>query len=169
MNMKQSKTKLKIGELQTYLDNDNQTAECLQDVIKFFEIRRIFKFFDSIKRCGVSVADILLILIILTFHESANIYIFFHRGIAKKLGVKGKKNLYYDQKNYEKIAWRSLLYLIGRRFKYLTSEPGKQSGIKAIIFDDGPLQKTNSDLFVCFSLSHPVFFNSFQGFALCFG
>ena len=48
MNMQQSKTKLKIGELQTYLYNDNQTAECLQDVIKFFEIRRIFKFFDSI-------------------------------------------------------------------------------------------------------------------------
>ena len=141
--MQQSKTKLKIGELQTYLDNDNQTAECLQDVIKFFEIRRIFKFFDSIKRCGVSVADILLILIILTFHESANIYNFFHIGIARKLGVKGKKNPYYDQKNNEKIDWRSLLYLIGRRFKYLTSEPGKQSGIKAIIFDDSPLQKTS--------------------------
>ena len=31
--MKQSKTKLKIGELQTYLYNDNQTAECLQDVL----------------------------------------------------------------------------------------------------------------------------------------
>ncbi|MBA7574438.1 hypothetical protein ES708_16244 [subsurface metagenome] len=60
MDMQQSKTKLKTGELQTYLDNDNQTAECLQDVIKFFEIRRIFKFFDSIKRCGISVADILL-------------------------------------------------------------------------------------------------------------
>ncbi len=35
MDMQQSKTKLKTGELQTYLDNDNQTAECLQDVIKF--------------------------------------------------------------------------------------------------------------------------------------
>ncbi len=46
MDIQQSKTKLIIGELQTYLDNDNQTAECLQDVIKFFGIRRIFKFFD---------------------------------------------------------------------------------------------------------------------------
>jgi len=52
--MQQSKVTEKIGEFQKIIDNDSDTGMCLENTLKFFEIRRIFGQFESIKQKGVN-------------------------------------------------------------------------------------------------------------------
>ena len=57
-----------LSEFQKFLDNDSKTGMCLEDTIGFFDVRRIFGQFESIKQSGIRVTRIM------TFNEEVNRY-----------------------------------------------------------------------------------------------
>ena len=109
------------------------------------KIARIGKFFDSIKRCGVDVSDILMLLLLMPFFHLKSVPLLVKSGMAKSKGIDCSNSVYYDLKNNPKINWRSLLYLVVLRFRNLAKElnPNMPNNIRAFIFDDSPLPKTS--------------------------
>lgn len=142
--MQHTKNNHKIGEFQTFIESNEKTGECLNEILKFFEIRRIFKQFEGVKQRGIEVTLILTALLIMLFYKSANIYNFFYKGLAQRLGIDGSKNPYYDLLSNSYLCWRSLLFLVAKRFRYLYKRKNqKEAGIHAMIFDDSPIEKTS--------------------------
>ena len=47
--MQHIKDTKKAGEFEKFIDSDSKTGLCLEDTLKFFEIQRIFKQFESVK------------------------------------------------------------------------------------------------------------------------
>ena len=68
-----------LGEFQKFLDSDNKTGMCLEDTIKFFDIRRIFGQFESVKQSGMRVTMIMTSLLVMLFYRSKNIHSYFSR------------------------------------------------------------------------------------------
>lgn len=139
--MQLNKITKNIEQIEIVASNSSKTSDSLSNVIDKFALKRSFSVFNSVKRCGILVSDALLILILLPFWSKENIYALFKSGLTSEQ-IDGKKDVYYDLKNNEKINWRTLLYMIANRFKYLVSnEEQLQTAIKAIIFDDTTIQK----------------------------
>jgi hypothetical protein len=78
------------------------------------------------------------------FYRSRNIYSYFSRQYGKQVEKEGSKNPYYDILSNEQVPWRVILYLFDRRYLQLVSRLADQSKqkIRALIFDDSPLEKT---------------------------
>ena len=110
---------------------------------ELFSIKRITMFFNKTKRCGIKVSTIIPVLLLLPFYGLSSISDLFVNGLSKLNPVSRGKNAYYDLKNNERICWRSLLYLIVRRFIYLIkkSDIVDLSLVKVFIFDDTVLRK----------------------------
>ncbi len=142
--MQQHKITENLGEFQKFLDNDNKTGLCLEDTIRFFDVRRIFGQFESLKQSGIRVSRIMTTLLIMLFYRSRNIYSYFSRQYGKQIEKEGSKNPYYDMLGNEDIPWRVLLYLFAKRYLHLVSRLADHSKqmIRALIFDDSPLEKT---------------------------
>ncbi|MBK5202750.1 MAG: transposase [Prolixibacteraceae bacterium] len=141
--MQQSKVTEKIGEFQKFIDNDSDTGMCLEDTLKFFEIRRIFGQFESIKQKGKKVSLILTTLVVMLFYRRKNIHSYFSKQIGKQIGSDGSKNPYYDLLGNENINWRTILYLFAKRYLKLSKQiSGCEDKTRALIFDDSPLRKT---------------------------
>jgi hypothetical protein len=142
--MQHNKITENLGEFQKFLDNDNKTGMCLEDTIGFFDIRRIFGQFESIKQSGIRVTRIMTTLLVMLFYRSRNIYSYFSRQYGNQIEKEGSKNPYYDMLGNEDVPWRVILYLFARRYLSLMSRLGEHSNqvIRALIFDDSPLEKT---------------------------
>lgn len=142
--MQHNKITENLGEFQKFLDNDNKTGMCLEDTIGFFDIRRIFGQFESIKQSGIRVTRIMTTLLVMLFYRSRNIYSYFSRQYGNQIEKEGSKNPYYDMLGNEDVPWRVVLYLFARRYLSLMSRLGEHSKqvIRALIFDDSPLEKT---------------------------
>ena len=140
--MQPYKNSKKPGELEIIISDSVKTTDTLTDVMSQFNTGRIFETFNSIKRSGVVVSKVLTILLMMPFYNVASIRALFKSGLS---GIEGQKDVYYEIKNNEKINWRQLLYLIAMRFIYLINhrEELKKSGVKALIFDDSPEEKTS--------------------------
>jgi len=140
--MQANKNSKKPGELEMIISDSVKTTDALTDVMSQFNIRRIFETFNSVKRSGVVVSKVLTILLMMPFYNVASIRALFKSGLS---GIEGQKDVYYDIKNNEKINWRTLLYLIVKRFIYLIEHRTElqKPGIKAFIFDDSPVEKTS--------------------------
>ena len=69
-DMQHMKNTKNLGEFQKFIDNDNKTGLCLEDTLKFFDIQRIFREFDFIKRNGIRVTLILTALLVMLFYKS---------------------------------------------------------------------------------------------------
>jgi hypothetical protein len=142
--MQHTKNNNKIGEFQAFIETNEKTGECLNKMLRFFEIQRVFKQFKDVKQRGLEVTLLLTGLLIMTFYNAANIYNFISRGIARRLGIKGSKNPYYDLLSNSSVCWRSLLYLFALRFRHLyRRKHNEESGVRALIFDDSPIEKTS--------------------------
>jgi len=139
--MQPNKNNKKIDELEKIISDSVNTTDALTDVMDKFNTKIIFKTFDNVKRSGVEGSKILTILLILPFYQVASIRALFKSGLQK---VIGKKDVYYDFKNNEKINWRMLLNLIACRFmKIMQSDSTVETNkIRAFIFDDSPIEKT---------------------------
>lgn len=140
--MQPDKFKQKQGELETIISNSADVADSLTDVMELFNTKKIFQTFDTLKRCGILVSQTLTILLIMPFYQIATVRAMFKSGLKE---VEGKKDVYYDLKNNEKINWRLLLTLVVLRFINLIKQRDdlQKPGVKAIIFDDSPIEKTS--------------------------
>jgi len=140
--MQQSKSTKINGEFQKFIDSDNKTGLCLEETLKFFEIRRIFGKFESVKQGGIHVTLILTALLVMLFYNARNIHSYFFRQFGKVSGIKGSKNPYYNLLGNEYICWRSILYLFAKRYLSLVGQIRECTGQpRALIFDDSPLEK----------------------------
>jgi len=141
--MQHIKSTENLGEFQSFIDSDNKTGLCLEDSLRFFDIRRIFGKFESVKRRGIEVTYILTTLLVMLFYRNRNIYSYFTRQYVKVANITGSKNPYYDLLGNEYISWRTILFLFAARYLSLSGRIGKVAGkIRALIFDDSPLEKT---------------------------
>ncbi|MDT8431228.1 MAG: transposase [Bacteroidales bacterium] len=142
--MQHNKITENLGEFQKFLDNDNKTGMCLEDTIGFFDIRRIFGQFESIKQSGIRVTRIMTTLLVMLFYRSRNINSYFSGQYGKQIEKESGKNPYYDMLGNEDVPWRVILYLFARRYLSLISRIADHSKhvIRALIFDDSPLEKT---------------------------
>jgi len=140
--MQHFKDTKKPGEFEKFIDSDSKTGLCLEDTLKFFEIQRIFKQFESVKQGGIDVILVLTALLVMLFYNGRNIHNFFSRQFGKLAGIKGSKNPYYDLLGNEYICWRSILYMFAMRYLNLARRIREDTGqIRALIFDDSPLEK----------------------------
>jgi len=141
--MQHTKITENLGEFQSFIDSDNKTGLCLEDSLRFFDIRRIFGKFESVKRRGIEVTHILISLLVMLFYRNRNIYSYFTRQYGKMANIVGSKNPYYDLLGNEYISWRTILFLFAARYLSLSGRIGRVVGkIRALIFDDSPLEKT---------------------------
>lgn len=145
--MQHNKVTDNLGEFQKFIDSDSKTGMCLEDTIRFFDIQRIFGRFESVKQSGIKVSMIMTTLLIMLFYRSRNIHSYFSRQQVRQLEREGSKNPYYDLLGNEHINWRSLLYLFAKRYLSLSGRIAAQSHkIKALIFDDSPIEKSGKKI-----------------------
>jgi len=145
--MQHTKITENLGEFQKFLDSDNKTGLCLEDTIKFFDTRRIFGQFESVKQSGIRVTMIMTTLLIMLFYRNRNIHSYFSRQYGKQAKREGSKNPYYDLLGNEKISWRTILYLYAKQYLRLSSRFATYSGkIRALIFDDSPIEKSGKKI-----------------------
>ena len=113
------------------------------DIIK---LKRIGCFFNRIKRCGVDVSDILMVLVLMPFHQVSTVASLVKNGFEGSSTNDCGKDVYYDLKNNVRINWRSLLWLVSLRFNELStariSNSDKKNKVRALIADDSLLPKT---------------------------
>lgn len=145
--MQHNKITENLGEFQSFIDSDNKTGLCLEDTLQFFDIRRIFGEFESVKQSGIRVTQILTTLLVMLFYRSRNIYSYFTRQYGKVANIVGSKNPYYDLLGNEYISWRAILYLFAMRYLSLSGRIGNCVGkIRALIFDDSALEKSGAKI-----------------------
>ena len=145
--MQHTKITKNLSEFQKFIDSDNKTGLCLEDSLKFFDIQRIFGQFESVKQGGIKVTCIMTSLLVMLFYRSRNIHSYFSRQFGKLADRNGSKNPYYDLLGNEYINWRSILYLFARRYLNLSGRIAGYSGkIRALIFDDSPIEKSGKKI-----------------------
>lgn len=140
--MQQNKDKNKIS---TVSDDEERNVDTIFHNLSTMKIARIGTFFDSIKRCGVNVSDILILLLLMPFYHLKSVPLLVTSGLAQAQGIDCGNSVFYDLKNNPKVNWRSLLYLVVLRFRNLAGKlnPNLIYNIRAFIFDDSPLPKTS--------------------------
>jgi hypothetical protein len=146
--MQQAKITKNLGEFQDFLDSDNsKTGMCLEDTVVFFDIRRIFGQFESVKQSGIRVTLIMTTLLIMLFYRNRNIHSYFSRQYGKQADRDGSKNPYYDLLGNEHISWRTILYLFAKRYLNLSGRIAEYAGkIRVLIFDDSPIEKSGKKI-----------------------
>jgi hypothetical protein len=135
-----------INKICTISDDEEKNVDTIFRTLSIMKIARIGKFFDSIKRCGVNVSDILMLLLLMPFFHLKSVPLLVKSGIAQAhQGIDCGNSVYYDLKNNPKVNWRSLLYLVALRFRNLAGQlnPNLTNNVRTFIFDDSPLPKTS--------------------------
>ncbi len=140
--MQQDKDNKKISELKKIFSDSEKMTSALTDMIAIFKVPKYFKAYNFLKSKGIAVSSLLGVLLILPFYGACSVLSLFKSGINKKF--EGKKDVYYDIKNSEKINWRIILIMMAKRFKYLIKNniDEDKNGTTAFIFDDTLIKKT---------------------------
>jgi hypothetical protein len=126
------------------IGNDREkNANDIFHTLSKMKILRIGRFFNSVKRCGSNVSDVLLLLVLMPFYQFKSVPVLVKSGLGTSSGVECGNSVFYDLKNNPKIDWRSLLYLIALRFKNLAGQINQDvNKVRAFIFDDTPAPKS---------------------------
>jgi len=133
-----------IKKIATINDNPEENVDTIFHTLSVMKIARIGQFFDSIKRCGVNVSDIMMLLLLMPFYHLKSVPFLVKSGLTKVQGLECGNSVFYDLKNNPNINWRSLLYLVALRFRNLSGKinPEIVYKVRAFIFDDSPLPKS---------------------------
>ncbi len=133
-----------IVNISTIGNNEEKNAIDIFHTLKIMKIARIGQFFNSAKRCGVNVSDLILLLLLMPFYHLKSVPMLVKSGLGAEHGVECGNSVFYDLKNNPKVNWRSLLYLVALRFKNLADviNTGALNSVRAFIFDDSPLPKS---------------------------
>lgn len=140
--MQQNKSSQNIYTIE---NNQEKNANDIFRTLSKMKIMRIGQFFNSVKRCGVDVSDIVLLLLLMPFHHLKSVPLLVKSGLGANHGVECGNSVFYDLKNNPKVNWRSLLYLVALRFKHLGNEINPSelvNKVRAFIFDDSTLPKS---------------------------
>lgn len=142
-NMQHNKSITNFSEIEVFAKDSETLTSTLSEVIGKFKLKSHLATFDALKSKGLAISSIVSILTLLPFYGVSSVYAFIKNGI-KESEILGKKDVYYDVKNNEFIDWRTLLLLHAKRFRYLMLQNQSTiiKGIRAIIFDDTPIEKT---------------------------
>ncbi|MDO9635308.1 MAG: transposase [Paludibacter sp.] len=134
-----------INKISTISDDEEKNVDTIFHTLSTMKIARIGKFFDSIKRCGVDVSDILILFLLMPFFHLKSVPLLVKSGLTQAQGIDCGNSVFYDLKNNPKINWRSLLYLVVLRFRNLAGKlnPNLPNNIRAFIYDDSLLPKTS--------------------------
>ena len=127
------------------IGNDNdKTAKDIFRTLSLMKIKRIGNFFNSIKRCGVDISDVIYLLMLMPFYRLKSIPALVKSDLGTNHGVECSNSVFYDLKNNPKINWRSLLWLVALRFKNLASDINSDvvNNVRAFICDDSPVPKS---------------------------
>ena len=141
MEMQQNKVR---NNIYTIDSDDEKNAIDIYFTLAKMKIARIGQFFNNVKRSGINVSDILMLLVLMPFYQLKSIPVLTKSDLRKNAGVDCGNSVFYDLKNNPKINWRSLLYLVALRFRNLSSGITLEiiNNVKAFIFDDSPLPKS---------------------------
>lgn len=140
--MLQAKDIKSVNELQEYLSKADKALDYLLDLVKFFEVKRVFKPLNGIKKRGYSLSNVLTVFISLPFLHHASVHAILRSG-SRNL-AEGGKDVYYRAKNREDIGWRKLLMNVVKRFLRIVAAQGDsvEAGNRCLIIDDSLLAKT---------------------------
>lgn len=139
--MLQAKDIKSVKELQDYFAKPEKVVDYLIDLVKFFEIKSVFKPLNGVKKRGYSLVNVLPVFISLPFLHQASIHALFRSG-SKSMAA-GGKDVYYRAKNREDIGWRALLMNVAKRFVRIIAAKGDPTeGKRCLIMDDSLLPKT---------------------------
>ena len=78
--MLQSKDIKTVKELQEYFSKPEKVVDYLIDLVKFFEIKSVFKPLNGIKKRGYSLSNVLAVFISLPFLHHASIHALLRSG-----------------------------------------------------------------------------------------
>src|SRR5690554_464241 len=139
--MQQIKGIKKIGMVN---DSSEKNVDTIFHTLSKMKIARIGQFFNSVKRCGINVSDILMLLLIMPFYHIKSVPLLVKSGLAKMQDIECGNSVFYDLKNNPNVNWRSLLYLVALRFKNLSVEmnPETVNEVRAFIADDSTIPKS---------------------------
>lgn len=139
--MQHFKDTKKIGTIE---DSPKKNADTIFHTLNKMGIPRIGQFFNSIKRCGVDVSDILMLLLMMPFYQIKSVPLLVKSGLSGMQSVECGNSVFYDLKNNPKVNWRALLYLVALRFKKLSHglNPEAATKVRAFIVDDSPMPKS---------------------------
>ena len=141
--MQHNKSINNISEIGVFAKDSETLTGTLCEVIGKFNLNSHLSTFDALKSNGLAISSIVSVLTLLPFYGVSSVYAFIKNGIMES-DISGKKDVYYDVKNNEFIDWRTLLFLHAKRFRFLMLQNQSTviKGIRAIIFDDTPIEKT---------------------------
>ena len=139
--MQQIKGTTKIGTIE---ESPKKNADTIFHTLDKMGIPRIGKFFNSVKRCGVDVSDILMLLLMMPFYHINSVPMLVKSGLSGMQSVECGNSVFYDLKNNPKVNWRSLLYLVALRFQKLSHKlnPEAETKVRAFIVDDSLISKS---------------------------
>ena len=113
--------------------------------LDIFKLKRVGSFFNSIKRCGFDVSEILMVLVLMPFYKVSTVASLVKNDFEGSYATGCGKDVYYDLKNNFKVNWRSLLWLVALRYKKTSaslSGHNENTKLRAFIADDSLLPKT---------------------------
>jgi len=134
-----------INKISTISSDEMKNVDTLFNTLTTMKIARIGAFFDSVKRCGENVSDILMLLLLMPFFHLKSVPLLVNSPLVQNNGIDCGNSVFYDLKNNPKVNWRSLLYLVALRFRNLSGRinPNLTKTVLAFIIDDSPLPKTS--------------------------
>lgn len=143
--MLQNKDTNKIWELKSTFVNNHKNQKFFHRIIGLLKIEKHHAIFSSVKEKGISVLQLISILLTFPFIGQKNVY-GFTRSFWNKYAEHGK-DAYYRLKNNPRLNWRGFLFAVLKRTLSTLSEREVLKGhrlksIKAFIFDDTSLGKT---------------------------
>ena len=147
-----NKNKKRLEQIEKVSNSSDSIVESINQVIGKFNVKALFATIEQVKRNGVKPSKIATVLLILPFIGVSNIAAMIKSGLSRM--SEGEKDVYYDLKNNSKLSWRHLLFGFAKRFEYLASLSDQEKTdvkqnikqIKALIFDDSPLEKTGKKI-----------------------
>lgn len=136
----------KISELESNFVDNHKNQFFFIKIIDFLKLGKHHALFSSVKQKGISVLQLISILITFPFIGQSTVLKFTksHWGKSVKYG----KDAYYRLKNNPKMNWRGFLFsviirsLSAIKQRKEVDKPNIVKTIKAFIFDDTTLEKT---------------------------
>lgn len=139
--MLQNKDIAKIQEIETFFSESWTHVDFFSKQLELFHFSKASNIFKSIKKSGVGVWDILMLLLIIPFSNVDSVHSLYTTKFAPK--TDGAKDTYYRLLANQKINWRNILLLFVKRYLKLESKFSKpKDDTKCLIFDDTDISKT---------------------------
>ena len=149
--MLSDKSTVKISELQEKFSSDHLKSSNIFQTLKSLKLSANFAEFNFLKKQGYGFHIILTSLIWMTVRS--------HNTVNSSLselsdnGISIKKDVYYRQKNSEKVCWRRILWYLVSKFIQQTRKNDENTAKEAskrkprcLIFDDTLLEKTGNKI-----------------------